>query len=141
MGVAPEGLMMNRPLSYPAADPAMPAAVLIDATRCWRRARDAGDPIQPCLARTLAVHDCAVLAPVVDSLIRYYEAALGRPIAIGSAKALSRDEHLLLGLLDGSTPRACLACPERAAIGLDCALCSTRIMLALALGAPARTLQ
>lgn len=117
------------------------AAILIDAARCWRQARDAGHPIQPCLARVLAAHDCTMLAPVLDSLCLFYEAALGRPLAVGEAPAISEDEHLLLGLLDGSRPRACLGCADSAASALDCALCSTRIMLTLTLGGPVPTLQ
>jgi hypothetical protein len=123
------------------SDTTAPAAILIDAARCWREACDAGDPIQPCLSRTLAAHDCAMLAPVLDSLCLFYESALGRPMAVGHALALSEDEHLLLGLVDGSRPRACLGCAQAAAHTLDCALCSTRIMLALTLGYPALTLQ
>jgi hypothetical protein len=89
-----------------------PAAILIDAARCWRQARDAGAPIQPRLSQTLAADDCAMLASVLDSLCLFYEAALG-----------------------------CLGCTDSAASALDCALCSTRIMLALTLGGPAPTLQ
>lgn len=111
--------------------------VLIDGARCWRAARDAGHPVLPCLARALAAHDCMMLAPVLDSLCLFYEAALGRPLAIGEALTLSVDEHLLLGLLDGSRQGACLGCTDNAATALDCALCSTRIMLALTLGSPA----
>lgn len=83
-----------------------------------------------------------MLAPVLDSLCLFYEAALGRPMTVGEALALSDDEHLLLGLVDGSKPRQCLICPKGVGATLDCALCSTRIMLALTLGQPtARTLQ
>lgn len=116
--------------------------ILIDAVRCWRGARDAGQSVQPCLSRTLAAHDCTMLAPVLDSLCLFYEAALGRPMTVGHPSALSDDEHLLLGLMDGTRPRQCLACPNGVATALDCAICSTRIMLALSIGQPtARTLQ
>lgn len=118
-----------------------PAAILIDAARCRRKACDAGQPIQPCLSRALAAHDCAILAPVLDSLCLFYESALGRPMTVGSALTLSDDEHLLLGLVDGSRPRDCLGCAQAAGHTLDCALCSTRIMLAVTLGYPALTLQ
>jgi hypothetical protein len=127
------------PLS--AQDATAVPAMLIDAARCWRNARDNERSVQPRLARTLDAHDCTMLAPVLDSLYLFYEAALGRPMAVGKALALSDDEHLLLGLVDGSKPRRCLTCPNGAATALDCALCSTRIMLALTLGQPARTLQ
>ena len=115
------------------SDTTAPAAILIDAARCWRKACDAGDPVQPCLSRTLAAHDCAMLAPVLDSLCLFYECVLGRPMTVGEALTLSDDEHLLLGLVDGSRPRACLGCTQTTAQTLDCALCSTRIMLALTL--------
>jgi hypothetical protein len=117
-------------------------AMLIDAARCWRDARDSGRSVQPRLSRTLDRHDCTMLAPVLDSLCLFYEAALGRPMIVGEGPALSGDEHLLLGLVDGSSSRRCLDCPRIAATALDCALCSTRIMLALTLGQPAaRSLQ
>lgn len=132
---------MIRHFSPPPREATAPAAILIDAARCWRQARDAGHPIQPCLAHALAAHDCTMLAPVLDSLCLFYEAALGRPLAVGEALAPSEDELLLIGLLDGSRPRACVGCPQDAAHALHCALCSTRIMLALTLGYPAPTLQ
>lgn len=50
---------------------------------------------------------------------------------------LSADEHLLLGLLDGSRPRrACIDCAEGAASALDSPICSTRIMMTLTLDRP-----
>ncbi len=131
---------MTHHFSSPAPQ-AVPAAILIDATRCWRDARDNSQSVQPCLSRALAVHDCAMLAPVLDSLISFYEAALGRPIAVGDAMAMSDDEHLLLGLLDGSRKRDCMNCAQSATRALNCALCSTRIMLGLALNHPVQTLQ
>lgn len=117
------------------------AGILVEAARCWRGARDAGRSVQPSLALALDPYGCAMLAPVLDSLILFYEAALGRPIAVGSAAALSGDECLLLGLVDGSCPRDCLKCGRAAADTFGCALCSARIMLALTIGQPAPTLQ
>jgi hypothetical protein len=105
--------------------------LLIEAARCWRDARDTGELSLPSLSAMLAAHDGAMLAPVLDSLCLFYEAALGRPMAVGEALALSEDEHLLLALLDGSEPGRCLDCPEGTASAFACALCSTRIMLAL----------
>jgi hypothetical protein len=132
---------MTRHFIPPPRKATVSAAILIDAARCWREARDNGRRVQPCLARTLAGHDCAMLAPVLDSLIHFYESALGRPIVVGDALTLSEDEHLLLGLVDGLHPHDCLGCTEARTRALDCALCSTRIMLALTLGRPAPTLQ
>jgi hypothetical protein len=126
----------------PVADATAIPTLLVEAARCWRDARDTGRSVQPCLSTTLAAQDCAMLAPVFDSLCLFYEAALGRPMTIGAALELSDDEHLLLPLLDGSTPRQCLNCSSGKATALNCALCSTRIMLALTTGYPdGRTLQ
>lgn len=133
---------MSRHFPPPAPEATAVPAILIDAARCWREARDSGQSVQPCLSRALDQHDCTMLAPVLDSLCLFYEAALGRPMTVGEALTLSDDEHLLLGLMDGSRPRQCLTCPNGVGATLDCALCSTRIMLALTLGHPAaRTLQ
>lgn len=127
---------MSRHFSPPPLEATAVSAILADAARCWRAARDSGRSVQPCLARALDTHDCAMLAPVFDSLCRFYEAALGRPLRPGSSSDLSEDEDLLLGLLDGRTPRRCLDCPGHVGAALDCALCSTRIMLALTVGQP-----
>lgn len=114
----------------PAPDPAAASAMLIDAARCWRHARDGGLPVQPCLSRTLGAYHCPILAPVFDSLLHFYEDALGRPMVAGEAGGMTGDERRLVRLIDGSLPRrACIDCPEAAAIGLDCAICSTRIMM------------
>lgn len=124
------------PLSPEAA---APAAILIDAARCWRDARDAGRSVQPSLFKTLSRSDCEVLAPVLDSLMMLCEAALGRSFATGSEARISEDEHLLLGLIDGSKLRhACIDCAEGTASALDCAICSTRIMMGLMIGQPAK---
>jgi len=125
----------------PSNETTAPASILINAARCWREARDAGDPIQPCLSCVLAEHGYEMLAPVLDSLCLFYETALGRQMNVGEAMTLSEDEHLLLSLVDGLRPRARLACTLSAAHALDCALCSTRIMLALTLGYLVPTLQ
>ena len=125
---------MTRHFSPPVADANAIPSMLIDAARCWRQARDAGNAVQPCLYRALGVHDGEMLAPVFDSLMTLCEAALGRPIAVGAASVFSDDERLLLDLLDGSKPRrACIDCSEAAGTALDCAICSTRIMMGLAL--------
>ena len=101
------------------------------AARCWRTARDERAPVQQQLYALLDPLDCGMLAPVFDSLLTLCEAALGRKIAVGGA-APSGDEHLLLGLLDGSQLRhARIACSEGMAAAFDCAIRSTRIMTAL----------
>jgi hypothetical protein len=131
---------MSRHFPPPLPDAGIPA-ILIGAARCWREARDNGRSVQPSLVRTLDKHDCTMLAPVLDSLCLFYEAALGRPMTVGRSLTLSNDEHLLLSLVDGSRPRQCLNCPQDVGATLACALCTTRIMLALTLGQPLETLQ
>lgn len=117
----------------------MPRDVVTAAARCWRSSRDKGVPVQQCLHELLSPRGCDMLAPVLDSLMALFEAALARRIAVGEGAELSVDEQLLLDLLDGSRPRhACLVCSEGAAHSLDCAICSTRIMMALTLDAPAK---
>jgi len=112
--------------------------LVMAAARCWRVARDTGAPVQQCLHAVLAPLRCDMLAPVFDSLMTLCEAALGRSIRAGTA-APSDDEALLLGLLDGSKRRsACIDCAAGPASALDCAICSTRIMIALAMGPPSR---
>ena len=64
------------------------------------------------------------------------EAALGRPLRVGADQILSEDEHLLIDLLAGTKrTRACLDCDDGMATTLDGAVCSTRIMMALAVPA------
>lgn len=106
-----------------------PAALLVAAARSWRQARDLGEPAQPHLARTLPARDGAMLAPAMDSLCRSFEAALGRPLAVGEGAGFSEDETTLVALFAGG-PRPDCRGPQ--AGSLDCALCSVRIMLDLA---------
>jgi hypothetical protein len=110
-------------------------AILIGAARCWRQARDARRPVQPCLSKTLWAHDCPILSPVLDSLILFFERALGRSMSVGGDASLSDDEQLLLALVLGSESLACIDCPAATAMTLDCALHSTRFMMASALEA------
>lgn len=125
---------MSRHFPQPTPDTVTYRTILIEAARCWRNARDAGEPVQPCLSRALAPSGCEMLAPVFDSLMTLCENALGRQVAIGEAAALSSDEHMLLDMIDGTKPRcACIDCPESAATSLECAICSTRIMMSLAM--------
>lgn len=106
------------------------STLLLDAARCWRSARDAGRPVQPSLTRILRAHCAEMLAPCLDSLMSLSQAALGRPFRVGKGGAVSKDEHLLLDLVAGGTP-ACLDCPRGIATALDCALCSTRILMTM----------
>lgn len=100
--------------------------LVLAAARCWRMARDGRASVQQCLYMMLSPHEWGMLAPVFASLMTLCEAALGRPIAVGGA-SLSEDECLLLGLLDGSKSRR---------VCIDCAICSTRIMMTLTKDGP-----
>jgi len=102
--------------------------------RRWRKARDAGRPVQPSLARGMVRMRSAILAPTLDSLLKFYELALGRRIAIGKTRDLSDDETLLLQLVaDTRRPSPSLGGGEAAGSRLDQALRSARIMLGLAM--------
>lgn len=109
------------------------STLITTVARCWRVARDERENAQKCLYALLRPVGLGVLAPVFDSLFSLCESALGRPIATGLRGPASADEQLVLGMLDGSRPRRdCLTCDAGKASALDCAICSTRIMLTLA---------
>ncbi|WP_343610726.1 hypothetical protein [Novosphingobium sp.] len=127
---------MTRHVSPPIHQTTAPTPMLVDAIRCWSEARLTGQAVQPSLTRVLGDHDCIMLTPVLDSLIHLYEIGLGRPLRAGDGPDISEDEHLLLDLIDGRFSRkACLSCDKEIASALDCAICSTRIMMALSIPA------
>lgn len=103
------------------------------AARCWRTARDAGHAPAPPLHALLAGEHGAMLAVAFDSLLGLYEQALGRGLSVGWTAGLSEDEQLLANLLRSADalPRF-LAIDAGPARSFDCALCSTRILLAIA---------
>lgn len=114
------------------------ASTLIDGVRFWRRARDIGEPVQPLLASAYSIAGGAILAPVIDGLLRLYEAAFRRRFDAGDPcdGELTRDEERLLDLLDHddeslSGVRPNLVGALRAALG------STRIVLRMVLAARA----
>ncbi|MET0137010.1 MAG: hypothetical protein ABW192_01350 [Sphingobium sp.] len=108
----------------------LPADLIVEAARCWRDARDMGRPVQPCLFGLLSRHDCGMLAPVLDSVMTLCEAALGRGLCAGAPDERSKDEELLLGLIDGSRSlRSGAGAGAGVARSFACALCSARIMM------------
>lgn len=116
-----------------------PGAIVAAIMRHWRSARDGGLSAQHGLHAFLYPHGADMLAPVFDSILTLYEAALGRPLVTGAGAEFAPDEAMLCGMLDGSRPRhSCFDCPAGPARTLDCAICSTRIMMALVVNAPAR---
>lgn len=107
--------------------------VLIDVARCWSEALKSGQSVQPCLYRLLQPRNIQILTPVLDSLLHFYARALGRPLAVGGAMSLTRDEAQLVGVMDGSLERrAVIVGNAEAATGLDRAVSSARIMMRLA---------
>lgn len=111
--------------------PKVPLPLLVGALRCWRHARDRGEAVQPCLTNQLHHPQSELLAPVFASLMDLCEVALARPLRVGASATLSPDEDMVLGLVNGSLKRgACIHGNEEAASALDCALCSTRVMVA-----------
>lgn len=113
-------------------------ALILVAARLWREARDTGLAIQPHLFGELAPEGGGVLAPVIDSLMHFYEIVLRRPVRVGCAGAMSQDEDLLLDLLTGTKKsRDALGTTGGMGRAFDTALMSTRIMVRKAFGLPA----
>jgi len=107
--------------------------MLVEVARCWRDALTSGQSVQPCLSRILHPHNAQILAPVLDSLLRFYELALGRALSTGSKSVHTRDETQLVGILNGTLQsRACMSCSTHLMEGLDRAVTSARIMMRLA---------
>ena len=107
--------------------------IVVEVARCWRNALTRGRSVQPCLYNILHPHNAQILAPVLDSLLRFYELALGRALSTGSASVRTRDESRLVGILDGTLrSRAFISCSADVAKGLERAVTSARIMMRLA---------
>ncbi len=125
--------------SPPTVAPPVAQSIILDATRCWRSARDSHRPVQPALYETLTVYRCGVLTPVLDSLLELYEKYIGRCFRAGTSGqgGISGDEHDLLDLLaapDSSETTLPGASANPGLAGaLRIALRSARIMLRLAL--------
>lgn len=123
---------MTIALAHPMETSTISPGTIIDALRCWTEQRVIGKAVQPRLFAILSRTGHGLLAPVFDSLFLLFAAGLRRPLDHGDKAALSTDETLLLGLLSGAMRRReCLDCEAGVGSALDCALCSTRIMLAL----------
>ncbi|WP_294131741.1 hypothetical protein [Sphingobium sp.] len=113
-------------------------SIIVNAARRWREARDMGVAIQPHLFVSLAQEGCGILAPVIDSLMHFYEIALRRPMRTACGEVLSHDEDLLIELLSGTKQRrACLGDSGDMGDAFDTALMSTRIMVRMAFSLPA----
>ncbi|WP_293781990.1 hypothetical protein [Sphingosinicella sp.] len=107
-------------------------ALVIDAARCWREARDGDCPPLPTLFSRLERRRVGVLAPSLNALFAVHEAWSGRRFraAASESAGLTEDEQHLLDLLHGDAS----AVPDAAkrpglSDPLRIALRSTRIML------------
>lgn len=126
---------MTPAFTRPAAEALPVSDIVVDAARCWREARDSRHPTQPRLFAKLVIHDCGILAPVLDSLMTLCEAAIGRVLRTGNGPSRSQDERFLLDLL--ATPeivRNWTCAGKESAVALGWALCSTNIMMRMTLG-------
>ncbi|MFA7604827.1 MAG: hypothetical protein WCY29_17665, partial [Novosphingobium sp.] len=93
---------MTRHFSPPSHDASIMPAMLIEAARCWRDARDSRKPVQPSLFAMLSRHGHGMLAPVFDSIMTLAADVSGRRITTGNGPTLSEDEHRLIDLFDGT---------------------------------------
>lgn len=120
-------------LRFPDLNPGAARHLITGALRDWHDAQQAGRPVMPHLFASLHGGHCALLAPVLHSLFRFYQEALKRAPVVGRSEGLSEDETLLLALVScPDLSHEKLDCPAGVAHGFDCALCSARIMLARA---------
>ena len=115
-----------------------PAAIwsIVDGARCWRLARDAGEPVQPSLYKRLERWGAGLLAPVLDSVMSLFEAGFRRRFDAGglSDAGFTHDEHYLLALLEGGGATAIERFDPTLASTMRIALRSARIMLLSVIG-------
>ena len=123
--------------SSPPSSTCFHEALVIDAARCWREARDGDCPPLPTLFSRLERRRVGVLAPSLNALFAVHEAWSGRRFrtAASESAGLTEDERQLLELLHGdasavpdASKRPGLSDPLRIAVR------STRIMLRRVLG-------
>jgi hypothetical protein len=128
-GDGQEGLAMRLAFASPTA------STLIDGARCWRRARDLGEPVQPVLASSFPNPGAGVLAPVIDGLLTLFEATFRRRFDAGAPcdGDLTGDEERLLFLLDHDDQPTLPGVRPDLVGALRAAFLSTRIMLRLTL--------
>lgn len=108
--------MMHVPIDLP-AERISSDVLIVEAARCWRRARDAKMAVMPKVHALACAKGWPMLAPVLDSLMHLFEDSLSRPFEMGRSKTLSADERLLAGLTREArgfaTPLACAFCSMR----------------------------
>lgn len=125
-------LMMD---SFSGEGDSIPPDLIVTASRCWRAARDAGQPVQQSLHAALAPYGCEMLAPVFDSLMALGEACLCRPLGRDCPFRKEHDEALICSLLADPSRLARAGCGRPADDGItrafNYALLSARIMMRL----------
>lgn len=115
----------------------MITALVLDAVRSWRRARDNRLPVQAAIHQSFVDPRWSVMAPVFASLLSLHEACSGRRFQVGRETHVTCDELRLLKLLkepagcdvpvlDGNVTPSLIP-------ALRIALRSTRIMMRLSL--------
>lgn len=104
--------------------------MIVEAIRCWEAAKKSGLARQPRLYQTLADYRLEILAPAFDSLMTIFEAAMKRPIIVGTDCYPSADESVLIGMLvePGNAENHFCRSEEELAL-LVCALRSIRLMI------------
>jgi hypothetical protein len=131
-----QALLLPAPATY------APSSLILQGTRCWRKARDSGRPVQPALYHLFGSHRGGFLAPAIAGLITIYESYTSRAIRIGGSypTTLSTDEQRLLNLVIGSADIMTViadAANSNLAGAMRIAVRSTQIMMRLALGSAA----
>ncbi len=128
---------MTCAFSPPTHATSAPEALVVDAVRCWREARDRHNPVLPILFARLEDRQAGFLAPAINALLAMHEAWSGRPFHAGDPATLdlTGDERRLLASLEMSTPSATAGAARPSLIApLRIALRSTRIILRSMLG-------
>lgn len=125
--------MMYMPIAGAVASPVLPEAMVMQAARLWREARNAGDPVQPVLHALFASHGYDMLAATFDSVMTLCESRFDRSLCTGCPLAPSADERLLCRLLAFPEDLSRIApCRNSGSGGIEaalgCALVSARIM-------------
>jgi hypothetical protein len=112
-----------------------PLFILLDAIRCWGKARRSGQNAQPLLHARMRAYRCELLSPAFESLMSLCELVLGRPIAVGRGTRLSRDENFLLDLFEGQCDeQRRYDCSPEIARAFCSALLSARVIMRLETG-------
>jgi hypothetical protein len=114
---------------------AIPIDLIMTAARCWRTARDAGEPVQPSLYAALTPYGYEMLAPIFDSLMTLGEACLCWPLGQDCPFRKEQDGALICELLAEPSRLARTnfgRLPDEGMIhAFNCALISAKIMMRL----------